>query len=113
MCYFEITPSIEQLNKDLKTFFVFKFRPKTKKFTPKWQIPLFEKRVPCDDSQLCEVDSSLNLKPAQVLICILLGPPLSELKLLHVYTSFVLTIISNPLITIKLGPCTHLSYTRY
>ena len=43
--YFEITPSIRKLYKDFKTIFVFKFGPKTKKFTPKWQIPLFEKRV--------------------------------------------------------------------
>ena len=43
--YFEITPSIRKLYKDLKTIFVFKFGPKTKKFTPKWQIPLFEKGV--------------------------------------------------------------------
>ena len=45
--YFEITPSIRKLYKDFKTIFVFKFGPKTKKFTPKWQIPLFEKRVKC------------------------------------------------------------------
>ena len=43
--YFEITPSNKKLYKDFKTIFVFKFGPKTKKFTPKWQIPLFEKRV--------------------------------------------------------------------
>ena len=43
--YFEITPSIRKLYKDFKTIFVFKFGPKTKKFTPKWQIPLFEKQV--------------------------------------------------------------------
>ena len=43
--YFEITPSIRKLYKDFKTIFVFKFGPKTKKFTPKWQIPLFEERA--------------------------------------------------------------------
>ena len=48
--YFEITPSIRKLYKDFKTIFVFKFGPKTKKFTPKWQIPLFEKRVKCHNA---------------------------------------------------------------
>ena len=44
---FEIPHSIWKLHKDFKSVFVFKFRQKTKKFTPKWQKPLFEKRVPC------------------------------------------------------------------
>ena len=43
---FEIPHSIWKLHKDFKSVFVFKFRQKTKKFTPKWQKPLFEKRVP-------------------------------------------------------------------
>ena len=43
--YFEITLSFRTLYKGFRTIFVFKFGPKTKKFTPKWQIPLFEKRV--------------------------------------------------------------------
>ena len=42
---FEIPHSIWKLHKDFKSVFVFKFRQKTKKFTPKWQKPLFEKRV--------------------------------------------------------------------
>ena len=42
---FEIPHSIGKLHKDFKSVFVFKFRQKTKKFTPKWQKPLFEKRV--------------------------------------------------------------------
>ena len=55
--YFEITPSIRKLYKDFKAIFVFKFGPKTKKFTPKWQIPLFEKRVWWNDVQ----SNSLNI----------------------------------------------------
>ena len=42
---FEIPHSIWKLHKDFKSVFVFKFRQKTKKFPPKWQKPLFEKRV--------------------------------------------------------------------
>ena len=42
---FEIPHSIWKLHKDFKSVFVFKFRQKTKKFTPKWQKPQFEKRV--------------------------------------------------------------------
>ena len=42
---FEIPHSIWKLHKDFKSVFVFKFRQKTKKFTPKWQKPLLEKRV--------------------------------------------------------------------
>ena len=42
---FEIPHSIGKLHKDFKSVFVFKFRQKTKKFTPKWQNTLFEKRV--------------------------------------------------------------------
>ena len=45
---FEIPHSIWKLHKDFKSVFVFKFRQKTKKFTPKWQKPLFEKRVKPD-----------------------------------------------------------------
>ena len=43
--YFEITLSFRTLYKGFRTIFVFKFGPKTKKFTPKWQIPLFEKQM--------------------------------------------------------------------
>ena len=46
---FEIPHSIWKLHKDFKSVFVFKFRQKTKKFTPKWQKPLFEKRVCCGE----------------------------------------------------------------
>ena len=46
---FEIPHSIWKLHKDFKSVFVFKFRQKTKKFTPKWQKPLFEKRVTDSD----------------------------------------------------------------
>ena len=53
--YFEITPSIRKLYKDFKTIFVFKSGPITKKFTPKWQIPLFEKRVHPHPADFCEV----------------------------------------------------------
>ena len=42
---FEIPHSIWKLHNDFKSVFVFKFRQKTKKFMPKWQKPLFEKRV--------------------------------------------------------------------
>ena len=42
---FEIPHSIWKLHKDFKSVFDIKFRQKTKKFTPKWQKPLFEKRV--------------------------------------------------------------------
>ena len=42
---FEIINSTGKLHKDFRTLFVFKHRRKTKKFTLKWQIPLFEKRV--------------------------------------------------------------------
>ena len=42
---FEIINSTGKLHKDFRTLFVFKPRRKTKKFTLKWQIPLFEKRV--------------------------------------------------------------------
>ena len=42
---FEIPHSIWKLYKDFKSVFVFEFRQKTKKFTPKWQKTLFEKRV--------------------------------------------------------------------
>ena len=48
---FEIPHSIWKLHKDFKSVFVFKFRQKTKKFTPKWQKPLFEKRVVIQCSQ--------------------------------------------------------------
>ena len=42
---FEIINLTGKLHKDFRTLFVFKHRRKTKKFTLKWQIPLFEKRV--------------------------------------------------------------------
>merc|ERR1712062_293941 len=45
---FEIPHGIWKLHKDFKSVFVFKFRQKTKKFTPKRQKPLFEKRVITD-----------------------------------------------------------------
>ena len=57
--YFEITLSFRTLYKGFRTIFVFKFGPKTKKFTPKWQIPLFEKRVP--------VQSILSFHPKSVI----------------------------------------------
>ena len=34
-----------EIAQGFQSVFVFKFRQKTKKFTPKWQKPLFEKRV--------------------------------------------------------------------
>ena len=56
---FEIPHSIWKLHKDFKSVFVFKFRQKTKKFTPKWQKPLFEKRVN-PKGQLSETRAGLS-----------------------------------------------------
>ena len=50
---FEISHSIWKLHKDFKSVFAFKFRQKTKKFTPKWQKPLFEKRVDVSSVYYC------------------------------------------------------------
>ena len=56
---FEIPHSIWKLHKDFKSVFVFKFRQKTKKFTPKWQKPLFEKRVPECYNDSIEMDNTV------------------------------------------------------
>ena len=56
---FEIPHSIWKLHKDFKSVFVFKFRQKTKKFTPKWQKPLFEKRVPECYNESIEMDKTV------------------------------------------------------
>ena len=66
---FEIPHSIWKLHKDFKSVFVFKFRQKTKKFTPKWQKPLFEKRVHIDadfiEAATKEMQEAMNMSPAE------------------------------------------------
>ena len=71
---FEIPHSIWKLHKDFKSVFVFKFRQKTKKFTPKWQKPLFEKRVHfCRKYQNIEVLDAVKLIVTAFILCVLLN----------------------------------------
>ena len=91
---FEIPPSIGKLHKDFKSVFVFKFRQKTKKFTPKWQNTLLEKRVlvwarSCSFMRVCArscsfergqliLDTELGLRAKDTMSC-----PKKAMKISH------------------------------
>ena len=83
---FEIPHSIWKLHKDFKSVFVFKFRQKTKKFTPKWQKPLFEKRV-----------SDTTFVIAAFINYELSGLLLSRSKTEHLLSNFVNYVVGNNL----------------